>query len=185
MKPLTNSLRKMLAGLACQDAGEYLSRSEKAKIVGTDSAAKVSPRVERIPTARPNNQRIALISNGRSAMTALGYIIETGKRQQAEIDLLIHNSQEQEANTALQQHIEVNGVKCHSIALGKEPVEGVLNHIDSQTNLLFLVAVSGDDFTQQIVDAVSVKRGRRIPVPLVLIEAHPAKTTEQRQQSAA
>jgi hypothetical protein len=185
MKRLSNSLKKMLAGLAYQDAGDYLSLREKTKALGIEATGQANPPSNPAATKRSAKRHIALISDGRNAEASLNYVIDTSKRQQAAIDLLIPAESDHEAITSLERKIRENGIAYRCISLGDQSVDGIMKHIDQQTNLLYLVAKSVDYLAQQVLETMAAKPSKRMPVPLVLIEARPAQTAQELAQSAA
>jgi hypothetical protein len=185
MQRLSDSLKQMLAGLAYQDAGDYLSLREKTKTLGIEANGHVNPPSSQTSTARSTKRHIALISDGQNAEATLNYAIDTSKRQQAAIDLLIPGGSDKTAINSLEEKIRKNGIAYRCIPLAGQEVDSVMKHIDQQTNLLYLIAMSGDPLAQRLLEAMSKESGKRMPVPIVLIEARPAQTTQALKQTAA
>jgi hypothetical protein len=185
MQRLSDSLKKILAGLAYQDAGDYLSLREKTKVLGIEAKVPANPSPVMTSTSRSGKRHIALISDGQNAEATLNYAIDTSKRQQAAIDLLIPAESDKEAIASLEQKIRDNGIAYCCIPLADPTLDSLMKHIDQQTNLLYLTAMSGDPLAQQLLEAMSTAPGRRMPVPIVLIEARPVQATQTLKQTAA
>ena len=163
----------MLAGLAYQDAGDYLSTTQKSRLLGyPDTIA--APQPERVPslTQRPSVRRIALVSDGRGAGAPLDYVIDTCTRQKAEIDLLLHDGVNASQVSKLERRLQQAGVGYRVLRLVEPAIEDLLDYIARQTSLIFMVALPDDPYARQLMEEVVPKRG--VSVPLVLIEDQPA-----------
>lgn len=174
----------MLAGLAHQDAGEFLSAHEKMEILGYATETSKSPsEVPRKALERPVRKRIALISDGRGFGAPLDYAIDACLRQHAQIDLLLHGAIDTKSISLLEQQIQQAGLDSQHMRLGANVVEDIVDYIHSQTSLIFLVAIPDDKAARVLIEEVIPRHGGRIPVPLVLIQEKPVTPTMQ--QSAA
>jgi hypothetical protein len=185
MQRLSDSLKKMLAGLAFQDAGDYLSLREKTKALGIEAKVSANTSAETISATPSTRRHIALISDGQNAEATLNYAIDTSKRQQAAVDLLIPGGSDKTAITSLEEKLRKNSIAYRCIPLAGQEVDSVMKHIDQQTNLLYLIAMSGDPLAQQLLEAMSTRPGKRMQVPIVLIEARPVQATQPLKQTAA
>jgi len=181
MKSLSNTLKKMLAGLAHQDAGEYLSAHEKMEILGyAQEPRKRSSEVYRNAAARPVSKRIALISDGRGFGAPLDYTIDACLRQDAQIDLLVHGAIDTKSISSLEKQIQQAGLDCRHVRLGVHVVDDIVEYIYHQPSLIFLVAMPDDTAARVLIEEVIPRHGGRIPVPLVLIEEKPTRTSVQK-----
>ncbi len=184
MTNLTDDLKRILTGLAYQDAGEFLSMHDKMRTLGMGAKNRkkpVSPTHSIVN--KPAIHRIALISDGRGAGAPLDYAIETCSRQGAKIDLLLHGTIDTENIATLETHIRSAGLDYNCIQLGTEPVDGIIEYVCNHPALIFLVAMPDDATAKTLIEEVIPKRGGRIPVPLVLIEDQPS--VRPANQSAA
>ncbi|PLY13411.1 MAG: hypothetical protein C0631_14065 [Sedimenticola sp.] len=180
MKKLSNSLKKMLSGLAYQDAGEYLSINEKMRVLGYGSQnVKKTSNAPRHP-GNPISKRIALISDGRGLGAPLSYAIEAAQRQNACIDLLIHGISDAAKITPLEIRIQQAGLQCLRIQLGDSAAEAITDYICNHPSLMFLVAMPDDTAAKVLIEDIIPTRGSRIPVPLVLIEDQPEIRTAKK-----
>ncbi|MCU7931033.1 MAG: hypothetical protein KZQ90_09545 [Candidatus Thiodiazotropha sp. (ex Codakia rugifera)] len=175
MKKLSNDLKRILTGLAYQDAGDFLSIHEKMKVVGPVLEARQIPSVPpRKVVKKPLTQRIALISNGRGLGAPLDYAIDACSRHGGKIDLLIHDAAGAGNITALVDRIQEAGLDYRRIQLSINTADDIIDYISNHTSLIFLVAMPDDPPVKVLIEEVIPKRGRRIPVPLVLIEDQPS-----------
>ena len=183
MKRLNSELKRILAGLAFQDAGEFLSTSDKMQRLGYVAEFTPQSPAPRHKAAGPVTRRIALISDGRGLGAPLDYAIESSLRQAAQIDLLLHGAIEAERIAALEQRVRQAGVESVRIQLGGNAVDDIANYISNHPALIFLVALPDDTAAMTLMEEVIPKRGGRIPVPLVLIEGQ--SLAGNHKQSAA
>lgn len=172
MKKLSNDLKKILTGLAYQDAGEFLSMHEKMKVLGYGPETRKEPLAAPRKVVRPATKRIALISDGRGLGAPLDYAIDACLRQDARIDLLVHGAMDTEGISALEKQVQKAGLDCQRIKLGVNAVEDIVDYICNHPSLIFLVAMPDDAAARVLIEEVIPQRGGRIPVPLVLIEKH-------------
>lgn len=182
MKKLSDNLKQMLAGLAHQDAGEFLPMREKMKALGNGSESRAKPAT---PTASvkkmPATRRIALISDGRGQGAPLAYAVDACLRQGAKIDLLLHGTTDAENISALEHRIQEAGLSYHRIQLGTKPTDAIIDYICNHPALVFMVAMPDDDAAKTLIEEVIPGKGGRMPVPLVLIEDRsPEYPAEQR-----
>lgn len=184
MIKLNDELKRILSGLAYQDAGEFLSTHDKMKVLGIEAEPNdVTPSPTLKMVKKPASHRIALISDGRGHGAPLDYAIETCSRLGASIDLLIHPSVDTADITALEDRIRSAGLQCQTIRLGTKPVDAILNYIHSQPAIASIVAMPDDEAAKLMMQAMASGRGESMPVPLVLIEDR--TFTQSTKQSAA
>ena len=176
MTKLSEDLKRMLTGLAYQDAGDFLSIREKMKVLGSGSENRgkltIPPRILETQIARTGAalRRIAFISNGRGIDAPLNYAIDACLRQKAQMDLLIYGSAASENTSALEKKIKNSGVIYQRIQLEVTVVNSIVNYIDKHPSLLYLIAMPDDDVARVLVEDILPLRRRRIQIPVVLIE---------------
>ncbi len=171
MTKLSDSLKKMLTGLAHQDAGEFMTMHDKMRVLGQGSETRNKPST---PLSSVSNmlatQRIALISDARGLDAPLSYAIDACQRQEATIDLLIHGTTDVENLSNIEKRIKEAGIICHRIQLGTRPVDGVIEYISNHPGLIFMVSMPDDGVAKLLMEEVIPKQGAGINVPLVLID---------------
>ena len=182
MKNLSKDLKRMLSALAYQDADDYLSMHEKLNVLGygTDTSRKpVAPVLKAVK--RPVAKRIAFISDGRGSGAPLNYVIDACLRQDARVDMLFHGAIDKKNISLLEKKVKLAGLDCQSIQLGVNVVDDIIDYIQQQPALIFMVAIPDDKAARVLIEEVIPKRGGRISVPLVLIEE---KAKIRKQQKA-
>ena len=181
MAKLSEDLKRILTGLAYQDAGDFLSIREKMKVLGNASENRGKPDTParmletRIAEARivgtgAATKRIAFISNGRGLDAPLDYAIDACLRQNAQIDLLIYGAADGKNTSALEKKIKNSGVSYQRIQLEVTAVNSIINYIAKHPSLLYLIAMPDDDVARVLLEEVLPGRRRRIQIPVVLIE---------------
>jgi hypothetical protein len=184
MKRLSKDLKRMLAGLAYQDAGDYLSTPEKISLLGCPDRQPAAASMQHLTEVnRPVTRYIALLSDGRGEDTQLEYAIEAAQRQQAQIDLLLHGCGNERRISNLERRLQQADIPYRSIWLVEPVVEDLLNYLVRQTSLIFLVAMSGDEMARVLLEEVIPKRGEHITVPMVMIN-EPGFPRSQKQSAA-
>jgi len=176
MSNIRSEMKRVLDALAFQDAGDYLSGSEKNRILGiVDAPADQGGRSvshEQAAPLRPR-KRIALITDGRGTGAPLAYAAEACARQGAGLDIVLHGSEEAQAE--LLRTARRLGVDAQVIRLAAEDVEQLVSYICNHPSLVYLVGICDDDLVRTLAERVVPARGGRMHVPLVLIEDRQAR----------
>jgi len=180
MTKLSEDLKKMLTGLAYQDAGDFLSIREKMNVLdnGSENSGKPNTPAHTLETRMGGTngatgvatKRIAFISNGSGFGAPLDYAIDACLRQNAQMDLLIHGPAGSENSSALENKIKNSGVRYQRIQLQVTAVNSIVDYIVKHPSLLYLIAMPDDDVAKTLIEEVLPGRRRRIQVPVVLIE---------------
>jgi hypothetical protein len=183
MKKLSDDLKRILTGLAYQDAGEFLSMRDKMKTLGGELENRPRPTPSRNTTRKSSTHCIAFISDGRGIGAPLAYAIEACSRLEAKLDLLIHGTTDTANICAIEREISAAGIGHQRIQLGTLPTSGITSYIDSHPSLGFLVALQDDPAVKAFLEASSGRQRAHMATPLVLIEDRP--TTRLTRRSAA
>jgi hypothetical protein len=180
MKKLTDDIKRVLAALGNQHAGEYLSPRDKSGIVGyARSSAK--PTVEKLPQAiNSATKRVAFLTDGRGEGAPLDYVIELCGRQQASVDLLVHGVVDTHRVDMLKQRLDQAGIAYRSSTLGIDTVTGLEDYVSQHQSLIFLVAMPDDALAMRLTEELIPSRELHLRVPLVMIEDKPSKLPESK-----
>ncbi|MGB5766670.1 MAG: hypothetical protein WBM38_08050 [Arenicellales bacterium] len=171
MKNLSKDLKRMLSALAYQDADDYLSMHEKMAVLGYETNAGGKSLKQHLKVIkRPKAKRIALISDGRGFGAPLDYAIDACLRQDAHIDLLFHGAIDTNSIAELEKRVKQAGIDYQRVQLGVNVIDEIIDYIQHQRSLIFVVAMPDDAVAKTLIEEVIPKSGGRIPVPLVLIE---------------
>lgn len=168
---LSKELKRILTGLAYQDADEFLSMRDKMNTLGHGSVTDKKPLQASRKVAKSSvNKTIALLSDGTGIGAPLDYAIDAGLRQEARIDLLVHGAVDIEQISALEKRVAQTGLECKRIQLSVNVIDSIVEYICNHPSLIFVVAVSDDHVAKTLIEEVIPQRGGRVSVPLVLIE---------------
>ena len=88
---------------------------EKIQLLASGSQAE-----QRRPAQQ--RRRIALLCEVSDQGAALGYTIDSGLRQDAQIDLLIHGAADTERTCVLEDRVRMAGLVCRGIRLAGDAV---------------------------------------------------------------
>ncbi len=195
MAKLSEDLKRILTGLAYQDAGDFLSTSEKIKFLGKDSgnSAKVASTAAKTESkitethkieAATTTKHIAFISNGSGLDAPLDYAIDTCLRQNAHIDLLIHGDTALKNITALENKIKQAGLACRKMRFKNSTIDNIVEYISQHPSLIFMISMPDDAVTRVLIEEILPQQKSGIQIPLVLID-DPLSATRNQQRSAA
>lgn len=175
MKKLTDDIKRVLAALGNQHAGEFMSPRDKAGIVGyARSSAK--PTVEQLPqVSSPAVQRVAFLTDGRGSGAPLDYVIELCARLDASVDLLVHGVVDTQRVESLKNRLAEAGLSYRSSMLGIDSVTGLQDYVSQHQSLIFLVAMPDDQLARHLTEELIPAREVHLRVPFVMIEDQPSK----------
>ncbi|HYQ72208.1 MAG TPA: hypothetical protein VET88_09810 [Gammaproteobacteria bacterium] len=170
MKKLTDDLKRMLDGLASQDAGEYLSMDAKLRHVGRemqsdgpDSGYAASP------PSRAAARRIAVVINKGSTEAAYNHALQASQRLDAHLDLLLCGPVSRERVVQLEAATQRAGVAFSSVYLSGPVARGIADYTERNLSLIYVVAPVDDPDMAEMVEETLPARRRYLPVPLVLV----------------
>ena len=176
MKKLTEDLKRMLDGLASQDAGDYLSMDEKLQRIGRHAGFDIRhAEPSTVPQSTVVNRRIAVVINKGSADAAFNHALQACQRLDAKLDLLLLGPVSRERLTQLEAAIRCAGVAFQAVYMNGPVAQGVADYTKRHISLIYLVAAEDDPDIAGMVEEVLPARRGYLPVPLVLIGDRPAK----------
>lgn len=176
MKKLTEDLKRMLDGLASQDAGDYLSMDEKLRRIGRDAGFDVHHAGQpAVPQTTGASRRIAVVINKGSTDAAFSHALQACQRLDAHLDLLLPGPVSRERVAHLETAIRAAGVAFQSVYISGPVARGVADYTKQHFSLIYLVAAVDDPDIAEMVEQVQPARRGYLPVPLVLIGDKPPK----------
>jgi hypothetical protein len=128
-------------------------------------------------------KRIAVISNGRELNLPIKYAIDACKRQQADIDLLLHGEFDRSSISVIESQVRESGVRSQRIQIDGNSVQKILDYIARTPSLIFLAGTPGNSVARRLMEEIIPGSEYRIAVPLVLIDEK--NHVETKNQSAA
>ncbi|MFW2439897.1 MAG: hypothetical protein ACN4GR_11045 [Arenicellales bacterium] len=184
MKKLSSDLKRALVALAHQDACDYLSMHEKNRAIGySNDAEKQSFNYLHLVSNSFTKKRIAMISDGRGLGSPLDYAIDACKRQNADIDLLLHGEFDTAGISVIESHIRDAGIQCQRIQLAANSIDNILEYISMHPSLIFVVGLPNDSIAKVLMEEIIPSPDCHIAIPLVLIDGK--KSDKPGKQTAA
>jgi hypothetical protein len=176
MKKLTNDLKRMLDGLACQDAGDYLSMDEKLRQIGQPGQVDAAEMATTAVPYRPATpRRIAAVINRGSTQAAFEHALQACQRLGAHLDLLLSGPASRERVVQLEVAAQQAGVAFQSIYLSGPIARGVADYAGQHYSLLYIVAALDDPDLAEMIEVTLPARRKYLPVPLVLVGNKPSQ----------
>lgn len=179
MKKLTEDLKRMLDGLAFQDAADYLSMDEKLRKIDRPGQAD-SPVAATTVVPRATPGRVAVVINKGSTEAALAHALQSCQRLGAHLDLLLSGPSSRERMLQLEAAVQRAGVAFQSIYLSGPVASGIADYAGQKHSLIYIVAALDDPDIAEMVEEAPPTRRKYLPVPLVLVGNKP----EQRLAAA-
>lgn len=176
MKKLTEDLKRMLDGLAFQDAGDYLSMDEKLRQIGrSDQAGTPGAAKPAAPHAHTTPGRVAVVINKGSTEAAFAHALQSCQRLGAHLDLLLSGPYSRQRIVQLETAGQRAGVAIQSIYLSGPIARAVADYAGQHHSLIYIVAALDDPDIAGMVEAAPPSRRKYLPVPLVLVGSKPPK----------
>lgn len=177
MKKLTEDLKRMLDGLAFQDAGDYLSMDEKLRKMSLPGQPGISgDATVDAPHTSATPRHVAVVINKGSVEVAFDHALQSCRRLGAHLDLLLSGPSSRERMVQLEAAVQRAGVACKSIYLSGTVASGIAEYAGQQHSLIYLVAALDDPDIAEMVEEVPPTRRKYLPVPLVLVGDKPEQT---------
>ena len=171
MTILTEALKKMLDGLAHQDAGEFLTRSQKTGEFA--QANKISPtqrvvETERAPVAE-SRRRIALFTGSDLSGDVMEYITQTCIRMQHDLTVLTFESEHvaQALLAPYRETLDEAGIDIRLVTLGGNTISQLARYLGSHPEISFLACKEAGYLGRSYVTGNQKKN--EMPVPVVVI----------------
>jgi len=171
MKALTAALKTMLNALAHEDAGEYLTPSQKTAILGKGPGAtpeqRVAPTVqEPAPVGR---RRVALFTGRELPENVIEYVTETCARTEHDLTVLTFET-ESTAEAMLQPYqgeLAEAGIDVKLVTLGGNTLSQLARYLGSHPEIAFLACKESGYLGRSYLDGN--QRKNEMPVPVVVI----------------
>lgn len=171
MKKLTDDLKRMLTGLAHQNAGEMLPIHEKLKAVGVDLEPKQIPSTtEQTLKPIPNRKRIAIISDGTGVELLIDYALHTFSWFGAQFDLLFHGADDNKWEENAVKQLRREGVVFHRVELSDNTVQDIADYIQNEHLLTYILAQPNDLVVNKLMEEEALKKGMKQAIPMILID---------------
>jgi hypothetical protein len=178
MKKLTDDLKRMLDGLASQDAGEYLPMDEKLRLVSRHPLPDV-PVAGQAPAPQPQPQvavrRIAVVINKGSTEAAFDHALQASQRLGTHLDLLLCGPVSRKRVMQLETSARRAGVAFNSVYMSGPVARAIADYTGQYFSLIYVVAPVDDPDMAEMIEETLPARRRTLPVPLVLVGNKPSQ----------
>ena len=178
MKMLTETMKQMLDALAFADAGEYLTRREKSRVLGQKSGViERAPFIPEPVKARSGStaRRVALYLGSELPPEVMDYVIQTCARLQHALTVLTFES-ENTARALLDPHrqaLEAAGVEMELVTLSGDPMSG------SHPEIAFLACKDAGYLGRSYLNGAKGKNALPVPVVVVTTAAESSGALDQ------
>ena len=168
MKQLTDDLKRILAGLAFQESGEFLTTDQKLDVLGASRGVQGFAVKE---TSRLVPKRVSVLSNEHGEFRILDQVIDDCRQLHAQLDLLMvnENVNHHKLNT-IETTLRCAGIHFQLVALQGQVAEAIAEYIHEHPSVTFLAAEKGNEFIENLVKEVESALGGYLPMPMVYIK---------------
>jgi len=174
MKALTEALKTMLDALAHEDAGEFLTPSQKTAVLGKQAnitpTQRVAPTVqEAVPVSR---RRVALFTGRELPADVMEYVTQTCVRLQHDLTVLTFetDSTVQAMLNPYQEGLAAAGIDVKLVTLGGNTLSQLARYLDSHPEIAFLTCKESGYLGHSYLTGNQQKN--EMPVPVVVIVAN-------------
>jgi hypothetical protein len=168
MKKLTETLKIMLDALAHADAGEYLNRREKARVLDrTHDAMVQADALMEEPSS--SARRVALHLGAELPPEVMTYVVQTCARLQHELTVLTFQS-ESTARALLGPHqadLEAAGIDMKLVTLTGDVIPGLASYLRKHPEIAFLACRDSGHLGSSYLHGT--RGSKSLPVPVVVV----------------
>lgn len=171
MSVLTESLKQMLDGLAYQDAGEFLTPSQKTAALSLGSKIKPTQRVvvtEPAPVVE-SRRRIGLFIGSDLSPDVMEYITQTCTRMQNDLTVLSFESEPviRDLMSPYHEALKMAGIDFRLVTLGGNTISQLARYLGNHPEISFLACKEAGYLGNSYVTGHQKKN--EMPVPVVVI----------------
>lgn len=164
MRKLANDLKKMLDGLAYQDAGEHLSFQQKLRVLDIDTTQPNS-------TISPSStKRIALITDQHDTPAIIDTVIQECTRFDAHLDILHLGPLSPVNAECMETCLQQSDTSYQFIELNTDATAELSQYIKQHPSLAFLISRQGAHQIEILLEKAESLYGTHLPVPRVFIQ---------------
>ncbi len=174
MKALTEALKTMLDALAHENAGEYLTPSQKTTILAKGSNITTSQQVEpTVPApAVAGRRRVALFTGRELPESVMEYVTQTCARLQHDLTVLTFESDgtAQLILNPYRDELARAGIDVNLVTLSGNTLSQLARYLDSHPEIAFLACKESGYLGHSYL--TGNQRKNEMPVPVVVIVAN-------------
>jgi hypothetical protein len=187
MKKLSETLKQMLDALACADAGEYLTRRGKSRVLSQRSGVIQKTPYITEPTqtdADSNARRVALYLGSELPPEVMDYLVQTCARLRHQLTVLTFET-ENTARALLEPHqkaLDDAGVDMKLVSLAGDPVPGLARYLRRHPEVAFLACKDLGYLGRSYLNGTP--RENALPVPVVIVTSKSGAAEKPLQPAA-
>ena len=171
MSVLIEALKQILDGLAHQNAGEFLTPSQKTAELSCDTNIKP---IERTVETEPapvvaSRRRLALFTGSDLSPDVMDYITQTCIRMQHDLTVLSFESEQvaQELLAPYREELDAAGIDIRLVTLGGNSILQLAHYLGNHPEISFLACKESGYLGSSYVTINQKKK--EMPVPVVVI----------------
>lgn len=177
MKKLTRDLKRMLSGLALQDAGEYLPMSDKLSLLGIGKVNTKESRDAKMGAAhrtrKATGKRLVLLCGDRMPESVIDYVVNASQLHSTGVDVLTFDKADSDEDIAgdVKRRLRQSGCDVSIIKLQQSelPARAIRDYILCHPSSSYLIAPANDTVANEIVGERTLHY-RGCPIPIVLVQ---------------
>lgn len=166
---LTQDIKRMLNALAYANAGDYLTSTQKARVLSGTVAPAVPAKPEASSSARP---QVGLFLGGELSFDLMQYVTQTCARLRHGLIVLtfLTESEAEQLLTPFRPMLEAAGIELRLAVVHGEPPAALARALRRRPEVAFLVCNEAGYFGQGLISGT--QRCDGMPVPVVLVASH-------------
>lgn len=172
---MIESMKKILNGLSAQYADDYLSSSDKERILSnrpSDSRSIIHSIRSKIIQPKElidEKRHIAMLCNDTTNQNVINYIL--GNANECSIDILYHGAHkiipEKSFYTQARTSFSDNKVDVSIVKLINDSIDDVKDYLMNHRSLQYLVTDSHDQLMSSFLNNKAITRQLQIPIVLI------------------
>lgn len=165
---LSQDMKRMLDALAYANAGDYLSLSQKSRVL---AGAKTSPTAADPQTSHGTRPQVGLYLGSELSADAMQYVAQTCARLRYGLTVLtfLSEGEVQELLTPLRPMLDAAGIELRLVVLSGEPPAALVSALRRRPEVAFLVCNEAGYLAHGMLSGN--RRNSGMPVPVVMVAA--------------
>lgn len=179
---LTQDIKRVLNALAYANAGDYLNRQQKSRVLaGADTPTAVSEPKSSVGQ-RP---QVGLYLGSELSREAMQYVTQTCVRLKYGLTVLtfLTEAEAQDLLTPFRPMLDAAGIDLRLVVVSGEPPAALASALRRRPEVAFLVCNEAGYLGHALVSGT--RRNGGLPVPVVLVTANDSVTQAQSGDGAA
>lgn len=187
MTPLTNTLKKMLNGLAHADAAEYLTPRQKAAYLQNTNVNVVNsddpPPVLSESAVKNTRRRVAMYMGSTLPAKMMDYVMETCSS--LDHDLTVLTFETGAVSSALLEpyvkQLEDRGITLEAVKLSGDPIPGLARYLRNHSEIAFMACKDTGYLGRSYITGTQVKNALPVPVVVVVVDPKAAEAVQREE----